>query len=313
MAKKTNSRANTVKITGYLKENNLEKITTDKGDAIRGSIIVATGTKSSYKVQYYVSEFTKLGDPSKDFADISELLPAKTVTVAGYLKEHSEAGVDEALSNATKVWTISRFDEYATKQGERENSYVSNKGYKIGFPKEDSFTPKAEFEVDICIGNIEKELDEEENETGRLIIEGLIPKYDDSIDKVTFIAPVEDNVAKYIETKCKVGDTVFFSGDMVSIAERVQKEVEDEGVYFGKSKGPQFETKFIRERLITGGKEPYKPDDEKSVSKDYIKAALALRETKMQKNGEKAANKAKEAPAPAQPATFTFSNSDVDF
>ena len=79
------TKTNTVKIVGYLKENNLEQIVNARGDkVIRGSIIVATDNISSHKIQFYVAERTSSGEESKDYASLLNLLPDNTITVASF-------------------------------------------------------------------------------------------------------------------------------------------------------------------------------------------------------------------------------------
>lgn len=282
-------KTNTVKLVGYLKENNLEQITNARGDkVIRGSLIIATDKISSHKVQFYVAETTSNGEDSKDYASLLTLLPDNTITIASFLKENSSADFDTAANASSKVWVMARFEEYATRSGERTRSMVTLKGFRAGFSKADkAFTPCAEFDVDVYINKIEPEVENEEK-TGRLLIEGLIPKYNGSVDVVDFVAVSEDGVSKYIGEHYAVGDTVNLKGDVVSLQDRQLVETEDTE-YFGRSSGPQYETKFIRERRVVGGsKNPLHEGDEGAITKQFVKEGLAARELKMDENGVKA-------------------------
>ena len=50
--KKEKQNKNSVIIVGYLKENNLEKVSNpEKGDIIRGSLLIAVDESKSYKVE----------------------------------------------------------------------------------------------------------------------------------------------------------------------------------------------------------------------------------------------------------------------
>ena len=183
-------KTNTVKLVGYLKENNLEQITNARGDkVIRGSLIIATDKISSHKVQFYVAETTSNGEDSKDYASLLTLLPDNTITIASFLKENSSADFDTAANASSKVWVMARFEEYATRSGERTRSMVTLKGFRAGFSKADkAFTPCAEFDVDVYINKIEPEVENEEK-TGRLLIEGLIPKYNGAKAACSLLEP----------------------------------------------------------------------------------------------------------------------------
>lgn len=283
--------ANNVVLTGYLKENNLEKIVNKSGiDVIRGSIIIATDEINAHKVQFYVAATTTNGEPSKDFAKLEEILPGRTTTVASVLKEDPTADFTTALNAATKVYATARFDEYALKEenGE-ERSVVSLKGFRAG-PKTISdgvFKPRAEFTADIFINDLK----EEEGGTGRIVIDGLMPKYDKSVQKVEFIAPVEDGIADYIKGHYHITNTVTLKGDLINTAEKILKE-DNSSSFFGRSDGPQYETKFVRERIIRGGSAtPICNGEEGSITTAAVKAGLAERALRMSQNAAKAAER----------------------
>lgn len=320
---KEKKRVNRVKIVGFIKENNLEKIRSAKDmDVIRGSLVVATDKISSHRVQFWVPEFLHNGSESEDYKALESLLPENTISVASYLKNNTEANFADAIEVATKVWVLATLEEYATRKGERETSVATLRGFKAGVSKtseEKPFVPCAEFDVDIYVNKLEPEVDESGAETGRLLVEGLIPKYDNSVDKIEFIAVAEDNVAAYINANYHPGDTATIKGDVVSIQERILKE-QDTTEFFGRTPDPQYETKFIRERRILGGSaKPIKQGEEGCISSDFVREALLLREEKMQRNGQRAQDKERaaeeqEAPRAAAPRSSGFSGSeDMDF
>ena len=313
MAEKKVTKTNTVKIVGYLKENNLEQIVNSRGDqVIRGSVIIATDALSSHKVQFYVAEKTANGEDSKDYASLLKLLPDNTITVASFLKENPEADFNMAANAASKIWAMARFDEYATRTGERTRSLITLKGFRAGFSKADApFTPCAEFDVDIFINKMTDEEDENGKKTGRVIIEGLIPKYDGSVDKLDFIAVSENNIANYISKNYNVYDTVNIKGDVVSIQSRKMVAGSDNSEFFGRGAStPQYETTFVRERRIMGGsKTPIHQGEEGSVSLEAVKNGLAAREVKMTANGEKASSAPVSKPTPR----VTVTADDLDF
>ena len=290
--RKSITRSNTAKIVGYLKENNLERVRSAKDmNVIRGAITVAINKISSYKVQFYIPEFLSNGDESKDYQALEELLPENTITVASYLKQNAEANFDAAITAASRVWVMAHIEEYASRKGERVTSAPTLRGFKAGFAKGDKpFTTCAEFDVDIYVNNIEPEVVDEQ-ETGRLLVEGLIPKYNGSVDKVDFIAVAEDGVAAYVKANYHCGDTVNIRGDLVNIQERIVKE-QDTSESFGRPSAPTYDTKFIKERRILGGTaHPIKQGEEGCIPTDFIKEGLVKREEQMVKNGERSADK----------------------
>lgn len=316
--KKTHSNTD-VSITGFLKENNLEKITNARGDnVIRGSIIIAVDELNSHKVQFYVKEITNKGEPSKCYKDLLNLLPDNTITIASFLKENSSADFKTAANASSKIWATARFEEYATRVDKQERSVITLKGINGGFKTagdKSPFYPKANFSVKIYIND----LIEEDNNSGRIIVEGLMPLYDKSVQKINFIAPVEDNIAAYIKNNYKAADTVTLKGDLVSIQERKRLNVDNSGEFFGRGNEPQYETKFIRERIIRGGSStPIHQGEEGSITTAEVKAGLASREIKMDSNGNKLSSRSAQ-PMPSATSnaqkkvtTINFAD-DVDF
>lgn len=288
---KSVAKNNTVHIVGYLKENNLELVKNKKGEeVIRGAIIVATSEIESHKIQFYIPKIDRNGQESKDFTRLSELLPEKTISIASFLKANESANYLSASQAASKVWVMAHFEEFASRVGERERSIITLKGFRAGFKQdttESPFVPCADFTVDVYVNSIEKEADTEGKETGRLLLEGIMPLYNGSAYKMTFVAPVEENVASFISGNYAVGDTVTLKGDVVSIQQKVKKSAEDDE-FFGRGNDIQYETKFIRERRIAGGsKTPIKQGEEGSFLLEDIKAALAERTIKMDENGKR--------------------------
>jgi len=248
-------REHNVVIKGYLKENTLELIKTQKGSrAIRGNLMVALNENESFKVQYYVGEFTSTGDPAKAFEGLYALLPEKTTSIVGYLKENYGSKFQEAAKFATKIWVNGYFDEYLRRNenGDVVTS-VQIRGRRAGLAaanEEGLFTPKAEFKADVYVYDI-KEEEKEGNKTGRIVLTGLIPNYDQSVTMVDFIAPTDGNVATYILSNYHNEDTVRLEGNLLNVY--IRKEVAPSEDFFGSAKKPQYETEFINERLITGG------------------------------------------------------------
>ncbi len=327
MVEKKKTRRNDVHLVGYIKEDNLEIVTQKHGEqVIRGNLVVVTDEKGSdsQKVQFWVSENTRKGDHSKDYDNLSELLPGRVVSVASFLEENPDANFEEAAKASTKVWIIARLDEYARRNGERVDSSVMIKGFRAGLKKDTDkipFAPKAEFDIDVYLEDITPEVGENETETGRLCINGIFLDYKGKAQKFDFVAPTEGGIAAYIKGHYAVGTTVNLKGDLVNIIEReIDEDAEDE--YFGRGNGPQYKTTFVRERRIRGGsKTPLKDGEDGAYTKKAIADGLAAREVTMDENGKKYAARIngegafakEEAPTPTPVKGFGTDSSDLDF
>lgn len=316
--------ANKVQIEGYLRENNLELIRNDKQEeVIRGSLVVALDNVRSCRAQFYVSRFNTLKpgettrQESKAYSRLVELLPGNTISISSLMKDQAAMTFDVAKESATKVWIIGALQEYIRKNEKGEViSSTTIKGLTAGIKTESDkhpFTQKAEFEVEMYIEGKRPEMKDGE-ETGRIVLTGLIPEYDDSVSRIEFVTELGD-ATDYIEENYNVGQTVKVYGDVINTYVRVEKE--GGGHTFGRTLEPQYETTFTSERQIFGGTAtPLDEDDENALKKAEIKAALALRQQKIDNmpvkdDAPKAVNPKKgftETPAaPAAPKKkFTF-------
>lgn len=316
--------ANKVQIEGYLRENNLELIRNDKQEeVIRGSLVVALDNVRSCRAQFYVSRFNTLKpgettrQESKAYGRLVELLPGNTISISSLMKDQAAMTFDVAKESATKVWIIGALQEYIRKDEKGEViSSTTIKGLSAGIKTESDkhpFTQKAEFEVEMYIEGKRPEMKDGE-ETGRIVLTGLVPEYDDSVSRIEFVTELGD-ATDYIEENYNVGQTVKVYGDVINTYVRVEKE--GGGHTFGRTLEPQYETTFTSERQIFGGTAtPLDEDDENALKKAEIKAALALRQQKIDNmpakdDAPKAANPKKgftETPAaPAAPKKkFTF-------
>lgn len=320
--------ANKVQIEGYLRENNLELIRNDKQEeVIRGSLVVALDNVRSCRAQFYVSRFNTLKpgettrQESKAYSRLVELLPGNTISISSLMKDQAAMTFDVAKESATKVWIIGALQEYIRKDEKGEViSSTTIKGLTAGIKTESDkhpFTQKAEFEVEMYIEGKRPEMKDGE-ETGRIVLTGLIPEYDDSVSRIEFVTELGD-ATDYIEENYNVGQTVKVYGDVINTYVRVEKE--GGGHTFGRTLEPQYETTFTSERQIFGGTAtPLDEDDENALKKAEVKAALALRQQKIDNmpakdDAPKAVNPKKgftETPsAPAAPKKkFVFDSSN---
>lgn len=281
--------ANKVQIEGYLRENNLELTRNDKQEeVIRGSLVVALDNVRSCRAQFYVSRFNTLKpgettrQESKAYGRLVELLPGNTISISSLMKDQAAMTFDVAKESATKVWIIGALQEYIRKDEKGEAiSSTTIRGLSAGIKTESDkhpFTQKAEFEVEIYIEGKRPEMKDGE-ETGRIVLTGLIPEYDDSVSRIDFVTEPGD-ATDYIEENYNIGQTAKVYGDVINTYVRVEKE--DGGHTFGRTIEPQYETTFTSERQIFGGTAtPLDEDDENALKKAEIKAALAKRQQKI--------------------------------
>lgn len=286
------SRKNFIRVVGYLKENLLEQIQNASGEnIIRGSIIVAVNELDSHKVQFYVRQNNKNGEETEEYKSLLELLPGNTISIASYLKKNPTANFAIASNMSTKVWVTGRFDEFTKREGERETTMILLKGNKGGIRNSNDnnvFTPSAIFTTENYLSSIEKEVDENGDETGRLLITGYIPSYNGDAQKITYVAPVEENVAAFISRTYKVGDTVTLTGDIVSTVEKQEaSNSQESNKSFGRSYDVQYVTKFIRERVIYGGSEvPIHQGEKGCIPTEDMKTRLVKREERITSAGQ---------------------------
>lgn len=320
------SYRNSVKLVGFLKESTLsERVSNNGKHFITGNVTIAIDEFNTHRVRFTVFQ----EDNADKYEALVKFLPSNTVTIASYLKSTPTANFATAASMAAKVWVMAGFEEYAVRKGENEKSSVVLRGYTIGnSDPEKTFLPSATFELDTYIKSMEPEV-EDENPTGRLLVEAVVPAYKGLVYIIPLVAPVEDNVAKFMGSKYEVGDTARLSGNLVAMRVQLDNEDEDEEKepeFFGKQSDQQYTTRFVREYVITRGPtKPIKQGEEGCISNESVKEGLAIRETTMDENGKRkpketddggssnAAPAADPEPAPVAEKTPAANPEDFDF
>lgn len=292
-------RNNTFRIVGYLKENNLvEEVGYDGSKVINGNVTVVTKDGNAFKISFKKKEGTKGYDESLS------LLPGNTISVSSYLKDSNTATFATALEMSTKIWAIGVMEEYCYKKNDKEASMMILKALSMGISFGDSskaFIPSATFTADVFLAEINDEVKDGVN-TGRLNITGLIPGYQGIMHKISFVAPVEDNVASYIKKNYKVKDTVTLKGDLTNMTVKVQSDSADDN-FFGRGDGTSYTTTFVKEQIIRGGsKYPLHADDDGAITVEEAKAGLAVRSKKMEEAGKRVRVKPAAPSATPKPA-----------
>ena len=262
---------NSVKIEGILRELRLE----EKDDVISGEVVIATDPQSEHGVRVYVKRLTNDGKPNPAYKGLRTLIDdCKDTSIAALMKEGRS--LDEATAMATRIriggrsgGQLGRNEFYVGAEFVSRPSISANFFNRI---LDKSFSPKAEFEVECYFEKIRKEIKDSE-ETGRLIIEAIIPCYNGVVIPMEFVA--EGETADYIEQNYEARRTGLIWGDVINVVDRVV--VKKSG--FGKDK-EDVQTNFTREFLITGGNEgQYGEGDEKAYPTELIQAAWKVRES----------------------------------
>ncbi len=255
---------NKVFIEGLLLEKEfITDKTKDGEEYIRGEVQIETGENESHTVKFFSKKFKKDGSENGVYKSLS--------TVANEYKTVADVGREEA-------------DKVRITNGEiRLNDYVGQDGMLRSFPEISSnfinrvqtveeYKPRAEFDVEICVQSIMKEVKDEE-ETGRAIIKGVIPLYGGRVIPFEFIV-ADEGAVSYVENNYEAGSTVRIYGDVVNRKEVIITKVEGG---FGKPKEDR-KTITTREYLVTGGSEPYDEESPKVFNPEAIRKALAERE-----------------------------------
>lgn len=258
---------NIVKIEGIVKEIKLK----EEKDVISGEVVIQTGKKSEHSVSAYANKLTKTGKENAIYKGLHTVM-TEFVSIASLMKQGKS--YEEATAEATKVRVTKgklERNEFYTPNGD----LVSNVRVSTNFfnrVEGESFEPKAEFEVECYFEKIRPEIKKDE-ETGRLIINAIVPLFGGRVIPMEFIA--EGDVAEYLESNYETKRTGYIWGDLINDVERTT--VKKSG--FGKDK-EDVVVNYKKELLITGGsEEQYDEDDPKSYSTAQIKQAWNVRET----------------------------------
>lgn len=245
-------------------------------NSITGYLTVKTSDTNFVRFNVRMNQKTKLGKDNRAYAGI--------VTVMN--EYQSIAKVGEA--DADRVRVTGDLNLYHSDQNNQDVV-----GYKSNFFNRvtGEYNPHAEFDVEMFISGMTPEVDTDGEETGRLLVKGWVPQYENGIEPLTLVAPSEEGLADAVENTFEPGQTVRFFGNVINDRVVIKKEIP---VAIGK---PKVETRTItkNELVITGASEAYEEDvtPEKPYPADTIKAAIQARKDRIE--SRKAQNAAKSA------------------
>lgn len=254
---------NKVNIVGLLSENNVEQREKDGRKYVTGNIKIQVTPENIVPINIFAFENTKAGTKN----------PAYTQIMNVYDKGISLAACGGDITKASKIRANTcRFEENMFVSRFNNNIVstprITGSFFTIGASED----PKANFNCGIFIMAIKDEVDNEGEETGRLIIEGALEQYN-RWDVMTFIAESQQAV-DYIRANWEKGDTVSISGKIVGKTITQTVSSGNEGG-FGE---PEEETRTYHriEYVITSGGEP--KEDDFAYDRSKVKEGLADRE-----------------------------------
>ncbi|MWV44893.1 hypothetical protein GRF59_14825 [Paenibacillus sp. HJL G12] len=270
-------------IEGTVKDVRIEEKEINGKDAISGEIDIQVAPEFVYTVNVFSYKMNQKGEISglyKSYCTVRD--EYKTIDRDG-IEAADKVRIDHGKNGK---------NEYVGQDGEFK-SYPQLSTTFINRVKEnDVFEPKAKFTLEMVVAGTSEEKRGGE-ETGRLILRGYVPGYQEGKDDTKKIFPFEVIVAEphsiqYVENTYEKGQTVKVFGDIVNQTIISKKTIE---VGFGEPQ-EQIDRKSVREYIVTGGTPPMDEDDKNAFDTTLIKQALKKREEAIEK--KKAEKKSKE-------------------
>lgn len=282
MAETTNLRQATSKLSveGILAESTLEEVTKDGKTSIRGNVVIQTTPENQITVNVFINKLTNAGTENKAYKGIE--------TVMNNYKSIAEVGIDEA----TKVRITGGQVEpntYYDNQGMEHSNVRYRSNFFSSLKATEELEPKADFEIEMYINSIVPEIKDEE-ETGRVIVNGIVPLYS-GCEVIKLIATNEEidglNWAEAISDSYEPGQTGRFYGKIVNEKIPVVKKIP----MLGGAVREEVSYKYNNGLLITGASNPYDEEDPNAYSLDAIKKGMAERELALAEKKKKAMEK----------------------
>ena len=280
---------NNVEVVGILSELNIEeKVTSDGRKYIQGEATIKVDqeyrgelTENEVVVRMFSMRNKKDGSLNRIYDNILNMRENFTSLAAA-----------ESPENASHV---------SISSGQLRESMYLDKSTNLpktgGFQISSNFMNKAKsgeeqhatFELSGVIGDIKDEIDNNGDETGRLIVKFIVVNYDGTVDVIDLIAE-EPTAVNHIRNNWETGETVCLAGVINMVKKVIETEIEQG---FGKPI-KKHKTVFRRELVITSGSQSGL-DEEFSYDGDAIKLALDERTNKINALSEKSKPKAKPA------------------
>lgn len=293
MARWTKNAQNEVTIEGILSEVNLTTAVDKNGkDVIRGEYKIKTSNTIDGKVytveipvRVYQTKITKNGNPNPAYDNAMRIMNDFVSVAAG--------GEDKAdyirISNSGQ---LSENSFYSNTTGQLISGAAIRASFANKISKSD-VQPGARFKNVIVIGKITEEVNKDGEETGRLIIKGVLPQWGGKADVLNFVVESEKAIAN-VRSNWEEGNTVLVGGYINFTS--VTTEIKDEDT-FGEV-APTQRTRTIRELIITGGHAAPLTEEEGAYDNADVSEALKERQASLEEK-----KTSTPAPTPAKGVT----------
>lgn len=295
---------NRAEVTGVLNQVNLTNAVYNGMPVIRGDVEIAVpyeGTDQMYiiPISVYAGETTKAGTPNSSYQGLRTLQEQyKSIAITG--------SAETADKITIGLGSIS-MNEFGTSQGTIVSQpRVSSNFFNRVNPGD--YIPRADFKVTIVIGQIVEELDKDGDETGRLVVNGILPQYGGKVDLIPFY--VEDKEAiNFIKNRWTAGKTVMIQGKINFKLVRTREEIE---TGFG---APIYneKTKSVKEFILTSASIDFLEPGEGGYEESEIAEALKARQARREEMKKNAQNRQSNQNTATTAGTAAFTDSDLDF
>ena len=295
MAKWENGALNEVAIDGILSEVNLQEGQDKNGKpAIFGEYKIRTSNtidgieyNVEIPVRVYQSKITKNGKDNPAYAAAEKIMKDYVSIAAGGTEKATAVRLPEKSTSLQENFFMSK----------TTNQMVFGSGIRASFINEINkadMTPGASFKAIVIIGELTDEVTPDGEETGRLILKGVLPQWGGRVDVIDFIV-ANRRIADHVRNNWQKGDTVLIGGriNFTSVVESAPQSENTFGEVMASSK-----TKSIREYIITGGHEEPLTEEEGAYAMEDIAEALQERQQRIEATKSKAAAETKK-PTPS--------------
>lgn len=294
MAKWENGALNEVAIDGILSEVKLQEGQDKNGKpAIFGEYKIRTTNtidgieyKIEIPVRVYQSKVTKNGKDNPAYAAAEKIMKDYVSIAAGGVEKATAVRLPEKSTSLQENFFMSK----------TTNQMVFGSGIRASFINEINkadMNSGATFKTIVVIGELTDEIVNDE-ETGRLILKGVLPQWGGKVDVIDFIV-ANRRVADHIRNNWQKGDTVLIGGriNFTSVVEASTQSENTFGEVMTSSR-----TKSVKELVITGGHEEPLTEEEGAYAMEDIAEALQERQARIEAAKSKATAETKK-PAPS--------------
>lgn len=284
---------NIVHIEGVLSEIDLKYgvMRRDTGEmkTISGEIKVRVDTEINHEeisleipVRMFAQQYTKSGKPNPVYEHVEKIMTEYTSIAA--------SNIDVADRVRITRGEI-RMQEYYNRNGALVSYPSVSASFVTKIPRDDC-KPTAGFTLTFMILNKKPEVDKDGVETGRVVVNGLVPQWDGSAAVVPLIA-ANPGVVDAISNLWNDNDTVSAAGTLNFSSKSVTSENK---VDFGTAT-VSTRTVSVSELLIDGGTAAF--DGALAISEDDAREGLTKRKERLEKLKTQQTNSVKKV-APAQ-------------